>query len=72
IRDLVMDPVPTLQGRGEGGLPPLPGVNDDTRVTTTIIGHERSLNLRAILLVAVSDQQDNSVAITSHKQKPTA
>jgi hypothetical protein len=70
IRDLVMDPRPTLQGRSESGLPPLPGVDDETRITTTFIGHERSLNLRAILLIAVSDDQDNSVAITSHKQRP--
>jgi hypothetical protein len=70
ITDLVMDPRPTLQGKGEGGLPPLPGVDDDTRVTTTLIGHERSLRLRAILLIAVSDEQDNSVSITSHKQRP--
>ena len=70
IRDLVMDPLPTLQGKGEAGLA-LEGVTDKTRVTTTIHDHERSLNLRAILLVAVTDlQDDGSVAISSHKQKP--
>ena len=70
INELVMDPRSALQGRGESGLPALPGVDDETRITTTIVGHERSLRIRAILLVAVSDDQDNSVHISSHKQYP--
>jgi hypothetical protein len=68
IRDFVMDPRRTLLGEGEGGLPALPGVDTETRVTTTIIGHERTLLFRAILFVAVSDDQDNSVSVSSYKQ----
>lgn len=65
--ELVMDPNSTLRGV-TGGLPPLEGVDESTRVTTTIIGHERTLRFRAIFAIASVDRQDNSVAIMSNKE----
>jgi hypothetical protein len=69
--ELFMDPINALRGNSESLLAALPGVDAETRVTTTIIGHERTLRLRAILLMATYDEQDNSVSLTSHKQRPT-
>ena len=64
--ELFMDPRAALRGVTDS-LPALPGVNADTRVTTTIVGHERTLRFRAIFAIASVDHQDNSVAILSNK-----
>lgn len=69
--ELFMDPRSTLRGNVES-LAALPGVDEETRVTTTIIGHERTLRVRLLFAVATVDQQDNSVSITSHKAIPSS
>ena len=69
--ELFMDPVPTLRGLGPS-LGALPGVDAETRVTTTIFGHERTLKARLMYIVVAVDSQDNSAAITSHKAKPSS
>jgi hypothetical protein len=67
---LIMDPKRTLL-EGAGSLRPLAelddAINSETRITTTIFGHDRSLNLRLRVTVAAVDAQDNSVSMTSYK-----
>lgn len=65
-RGFFMDPNNTLRGE-RGLLPALPGVDEATRITTTIVGHERTLLFRSIYAFASQDEQDNSVAIMSNK-----
>lgn len=69
--ELFMDPNRTLRGIGSS-LEALPGVTEQSRVTTTIIGHERTLKARMMYAVAAVDAQDDSVSITSHKAKPAS
>jgi hypothetical protein len=70
INELMMDPLSALLGKTEGLLlKPLPGVAENSRVTTTLFGHERTLRLRAILAIASVDEQDSSVSIMTNKQK---
>jgi hypothetical protein len=64
--ELFMDPRRALLGSVDG-FPSLEGVDSETRITTTIFGHERTLRLRMILAVAAVDSTDNSVSLTSHK-----
>lgn len=64
--ELFMDPKGALRGSLDS-LGTLEGVNDETRITTTIFGHDRTLRLRMILAVAAFDSTDNSVSLTSHK-----
>jgi hypothetical protein len=68
--DLFMDPRSTL--RGLNSLPALEGVDGATRITTTIVGHERTLRMRVMYVVVSYDTQDNSVAILSNKEVPTS
>jgi hypothetical protein len=67
---LIMDPKRTLL-EGAGSLAALAelddAINEQTHVTTTIFGHDRSLNLRLRTTVAAVDSQDNSVSMTSYK-----
>jgi hypothetical protein len=68
---LLFDPLNTLRGGAEG-LARLPvELNDDSKVTTTLVQHNRTMRFRAILFVATYDEQDKSVSLTSHKQLPT-
>lgn len=64
--ELFMDPRSALRGRLES-LPALEGVDEDTRITTTIVGHERTLRVRLIYMLASRDAQNNSVALLSNK-----
>jgi hypothetical protein len=64
--ELFMDPRQALLGSVDG-FSALEGVNSETRITTTIFGHDRTLRLRMILAVAAVDSTDNSVSLTSHK-----
>lgn len=66
--ELFMDPRSAL--RGLESLPALEGVDEATRITTTIVGHERTLKVRIMYMMASKDQQDNSVAIMSNKEVP--
>lgn len=70
VIELLMDPLNALRSNTTR-LAPLPGVDEHTRVTTTIFGHHRTLRLRAILFSATYDEQNNSLSLTSHKQRPT-
>ena len=76
-REFFLDPGNALRGGaqniGTHGIAPLDEpIAENTPITTTILGHERTLKLRAILaLVTVDDQDGGSVHITSHKQKPS-
>jgi hypothetical protein len=67
--EFFMDPLSAMKN-GFQSLDPLEGIKDDTRITTTIVGHERTLKLRVILAVASVDEQNNSVAILSNKEMP--
>ncbi|HEX3219864.1 MAG TPA: hypothetical protein VHU77_07555 [Candidatus Limnocylindria bacterium] len=69
--ELLFDPLKALRGNSETLLPALPvELNDDSRVTTTLVQHNRTMRFRAILFVATYDDQDQSVSLTSHKQLP--
>ena len=69
--ELLFDPLNALRG-GAAGLGKLPvDLDDDSRITTTLVGHDRTMRFRAILFVATYDEQDKSVSLTSHKQRPT-
>jgi hypothetical protein len=66
--DLVMEPLETLMG--SRSLPPLPGVTERSRITTTIFRHDRSLKARLMYFkAAVDSQDDGSVSMTGHKAK---
>jgi hypothetical protein len=68
--ELLFDPLKTLRGNTEA-LPALPvELDDDSKVTTTLVQHNRTMRFRAILFVATYDSQDKSVSLTSHKQLP--
>jgi hypothetical protein len=67
LRDLIMDPLETLLGRK--GLPPLEGVTEESRITTTIHRHDRTLLARLMYFNAAVDSEDNSVSLTGHKAK---
>jgi hypothetical protein len=68
--ELTLDPKKTLR-EGAGSLPPLAeldgAINEETRITTTIFGHDRSLKLRLRITMVAVDSQDNSVSMTSYK-----
>ena len=73
--EFILDPGNALRGGaqnvGTQGIAKLPlDLRPDARITTAIVGHERTLKLRAILALVTVDDQDGSVHITSHKQKP--
>jgi hypothetical protein len=69
-QELLFDPLNALRGRTED-LPALPvPLDDDSKVTTTLVQHNRTMRFRAILFVATYDEQDHSVSLTSHKQLP--
>jgi hypothetical protein len=65
--DLIMEPLETLLGTRS--LPALPGVTEETRITTTIFRHDRSLKARLMYFKAAVDSQDGSVSMTGHKAK---
>lgn len=68
--ELTLDPKKALL-EGAESLAPLAeldaAINEETQITTTILGHDRSLKLRLRLAIAAVDSQDNSVSMTSHK-----
>ena len=69
-KTLFEDPKATLL-EGAGSLAALAAqddaLNGDTRVTTTIFGHDRTLKLRLIIGVAAVDSTDHSVSMSSYK-----
>ena len=68
--ELLFDPLNALRGNSEN-LAALPvELNENSRVTTTLVQHNRTMRFRAILFVATYDEQDQSVSLTSHKQLP--
>lgn len=68
--EFFLDPSSALRGDVQGIAKLEKDVAEDARITTTIVAHERTLKLRAILALVAVDDQDGSVHITSHKQKP--
>jgi hypothetical protein len=73
LTELMLDPLATLQGRGPAGdMLGLSAVNGETRINTTIFGHERTLKARMMYAMATVDSQDNSVSLTTHKAKPNS
>jgi hypothetical protein len=68
--ELFMDPLAVLIN-GFESLPALRDlndcINDESRITTTIFRHDRTLRLRFLITIAAVDEQDNSVSITSYK-----
>ena len=71
LTELIMDPLTTLTGKGPAGEAlQLSAVNSETRINTTIFGHERTLRVRMMYAVAAVDSQDNSVSLTTHKAAP--
>ena len=65
--EFVMDPLGSMLGNKT--LPALPGVTDQSQITTTIFRHDRSLKARLMYFQAVVDSTDNSVNLTGHKAK---
>ena len=65
--DLIMDPLETLLGRRS--LNALDGVTEESRITTTLHRHDRSLLARLMYVQAAVDSEDNSVSLTGHKAK---
>ena len=65
--DLVMEPLQALLG--QRSIPGLPGVTEESHITTTLMRHDRGLGARLMYFQAVVDSTDNSVAITGHKAK---
>jgi hypothetical protein len=63
--DLVMEPLATLLGNRS--LPALPGVTEESRITTTLFRHDRGLKARLMYFKAAVDSQDGSVSMTGHK-----
>ena len=52
--------------------PTLPGVTEESQITTTLIRHDRGLGARLMYFQAVVDSQDGSVSLTTHKAKPNS
>lgn len=72
LTELVMDPLNSLSGGGPAGEAlQLPGVKPETKITTTLFGHERTLKARMMYAVAAVDDQDGSVSLTGHKAAPS-
>jgi hypothetical protein len=69
VQEMLMDPRNAMRGALET-LAPIPGVDEETKVTTTLVRHDRTMRFRAVLFVATYDEQDNSLSLTSHKQLP--
>ena len=67
LTDLIMDPLESLLGRK--GLPHLDGVTEESRITTTLHRHDRTLLARLMYFQAAVDSEDNSVSLTGHKAK---
>ena len=65
--DLIMEPLETLLG--SRSLPALPGVTEESHITTTLFRHDRSLKARLMYFKAAVDSQDGSVSMTGHKAK---
>ena len=63
--EFVMDPLNSMIGNGS--LPPVPGVTEESQITTTLLRHDRGLGARLMYFQAVVDSTDNSVAVTGHK-----
>lgn len=42
-------------------------IGDDTKITTTIFGHDRTLKARMAYAVVAVDAQDNSASMTTYK-----
>ena len=55
--DLVMEPLEALLGKRS--IPGLPGVTEESHITTTIFRHDRSLKARPMYFQAVVDSTDN-------------
>jgi hypothetical protein len=70
LNELIKDPKAVLQN-GYESLPALSEQNtligEDTRVTTTIFGHDRSLKARMAYAIVALDAQDNSASMTTYK-----
>jgi hypothetical protein len=70
LDELIKDPKAVLQ-HGYESLPALSeqnsAIGDDTRVTTTIFGHHRTLKARLVYMVVAVDSQDSSASMTGHK-----
>ena len=70
LDELMKDPQAVLRG-GHELLPPLSEQNElvglDTKVTTTIFAHDRTLKARMVYTVVAVDAQDNSASMTTHK-----
>jgi hypothetical protein len=68
--ELFKDPKEVLL-RGFESLRPLAeqddALNEDTKVTTIIFGHDRTLKLRLILSMVAVDQTDHSASMSSYK-----
>ena len=60
-----MDPLGWMLGNESR--PALPGVTEESQITTTLIRHDRGLGARLMYFKAVVDSTDNSVAVTGHK-----
>jgi len=68
LTELILDPLRTISGGGPAGDNlKLVNVNAETRINTTIFGHERTLKARLMYAMAAVDSQDNSVSLTTHK-----
>lgn len=67
LLELIQDPLETLLGRRS--LPGLEGVTDESRITTTLHRHDRTLLARLMYFSATVDTEDNSVTLTGHKAK---
>ena len=67
LRDLIMDPLETLLGRKS--LSALEGVTEESRITTTLHRHDRTLLARLMYFNAAVDSEDNSVTLTGHKAR---
>ena len=73
LTELILDPLTSLRGEGPAGENlKLLAVNADTRINTTIFGHERTLKARLMYAMATVDSQDGSVSLTTHKAKPNS
>jgi len=67
---LLFDPLGALRGDAPGLKALDVELDANSKVTTTLVQHDRTMRFRAILFVATYDEQDKSVSLTSHKQKP--
>jgi hypothetical protein len=70
LNELIKDPKGVLEN-GYESLPALKEQNGfiggDTRVTTTIFGHDRTLKARMAYTVVAVDVQDGSASMTTYK-----